>query len=532
MSSISSPRVRFSPAPSGWLHVGGARTALFNWLHARQGGGAFVLRIEDTDAQRATTESMRGMLAALRWLGLDWDEGPGVSGPHGPYVQSERGPLYAAVADALLKAGVAYDAYETAEELAAEREAAQREGRPPGYGGGHRDLTDEQRAAFRAEGRQPVLRLRTPDEGSVAFTDAIRGMVEFDWKDVPDFVIQRADGSPTYYLANTVDDVAMGITLIARGEDLLSATPRQLLLRALLLRDGLIDKALADSGFPARPAVIGGIPRVSAEIPEAILASGLLVDVMPWTYAHLPLLVGEDRKKLSKRHAAVSIDEYRAQGYLPEVLCNFLALCGWSYDATTERFTVDELVEKFSFDRVGRNPALFDTAKLRSLNGDRIKELDDAALAERLIPYLNEAGLVGVPATPQEQRLLLGLAPLLRERIQTLAEAMPLVAFCFRPRVDWDERAVSKHLKGAARDVLEAAEASLAALDDWTGEAILAALDGIAVSLGLSRGKTFQPVRVAVTGTDVSPPLPETLALLDRDLVLARIRAARDYVTG
>lgn len=500
-----SPRVRFSPAPSGWLHVGGARTALFNWLHARQGGGAFVLRIEDTDAQRATEESMRGMLAALRFLGLDWDEGPEVGGPYGPYVQSERGPLYAAVVNALLEAGAAYDAYETAEELAAEREAAQREGRPPGYGGGHRNLTDEQRAAFHAEGRRPVVRLRTPDEGTVAFTDVVRGSVEFDWKDVADFVIQRADGSATYYLANTVDDVAMGITLIARGEDLLSATPHQLLLRDLLLRDGLIDKALADSGHAARPG-----------------------DSVSVSYAHLPLLVGEDRKKLSKRHAAVSIDEYRIQGYLPEVLVNFLALLGWGYDATTERFTVDELVEKFSFDRVGRNPALFDTAKLRSLNGERIKELDDTELAERLVPYLNEAGLIGVPASAAEQRMLLGLASLLRERIQTLAEAVPLVAFCFRSEVNWDDRAVTKHLKGTARDVLEAAEASLARLDDWTGEAILAALDGVATALGLGRGKTFQPVRVAVSGTDVSPPLPETLALLDRDLVLARIRAAHD----
>jgi glutamyl-tRNA synthetase len=506
---MPAPRVRFSPAPSGWLHVGGARTALFNWLHARHGGGAFVLRIEDTDAQRATAESMRGMLAALQWLGLDWDEGPEVGGPYGPYVQSERGSLYAAVTDALLEAGAAYEAYETPAELAAEREAAQRDHRPPGYGGGHRDLTDSQRAAFRAEGRQPVLRLRTPDEGSVAFLDAIRGNVEFDWKDVPDFIIRRADGSSTYYLANTVDDVAMGITLIARGEDLLSATPRQLLLRDLLLRDGLIDKALASSGFPARPG-----------------------DAVPWTYAHLPLLVGEDRKKLSKRHAAVSIDEYRAQGYLPEVLCNFLALCGWSYDATTERFTMEELVEKFSFGRVGRNPALFDTAKLRALNGDRIKELGDPELAERLLPYLADAGLVGLPITPEERRLLLGLAPLLRERIQTLAGAVPLVAFCFRPDVAWDDRAVTKHLKGRAQDVLEAAEASLAAVQDWTGESILAALDGVATSLGLGRGKTFQPVRVAVTGTDVSPPLPETLALLDRDVVLARIRAARDRVAA
>ena len=505
--AMSAPRVRFSPAPSGWLHVGGARTALFNYLHARRGGGAFVLRIEDTDAERATEESTRGMLTALRWLGLDWDEGPEVGGPYGPYPQSERAPLYTAVAAALLKSGAAYDAYETADMLAAEREAALREGRPPGYGGGHRDLTDEQRAAFLEEGRRPVLRLQTPDEGTVAFDDAVRGQVRFDWKDVPDFVIERADGSATYYLANTVDDVAMGITMIARGEDLLSATPRQLLLRDLLLRDGLIDEALTDAGYPARPT--GG---------ETV------------AYAHLPLIVGQDRKKLSKRHAAVSIDEYRTQGYLPEVLLNFLALLGWSYDATTERFTVDELVERFSFDRVGRTPALFDTAKLRAMNGERIKELDDAQLVERLIPYLNDAGLVGLPATVEEQRLLLGLAPLLRERIQTLAEAVPLVGFCFHDTVEWDDRAVAKHLKGTARDVLEAADASLAALDDWTADGILAALDGVASDLGLGRGKTFQPVRVAVTGTDVSPPLPETLALLDRDVVLERIRLARDRV--
>jgi glutamyl-tRNA synthetase len=445
------------------------------------------------------------MLAALRWLGLDWDEGPEHGGPHGPYFQSEREPLYAAVADALLASGAVYDAYETAEELAAEREVATRQGRPPGYGGGHRDLTDAERAAFLAQGREPVLRLRTPDEGTVAFDDAVRGRVEFDWKDIPDFVIQRADGSATYYLANTVDDVAMGITLIARGEDLLSATPRQLLLRDLLLRDGLIDKALAGSSFPARPPGDAAI-----------------------RYAHLPLLVGQDRKKLSKRHAAVSIDEYRRQGYLPEVLLNFLALMGWSYDATTERFTVDELIEKFSFDRVGRNPALFDTAKLRVMNGDRIKTLDDAELAERLIPYLNDAGLVGLPATLEEQRLLLGLAPLLRERIQTLGEAVPLVAFAFRETITWDARAVAKHLGDAGREVLDAAEAALAGLEEWTGATILAALDGVAASLGIGRGKAFQPVRVAVTGTAISPPLPETLALLGRATVLDRLSRAKE----
>ncbi|CAN5892410.1 glutamate--tRNA ligase [soil metagenome] len=500
-------RTRFCPAPSGWLHVGGARAALYNWLAARHDKGAFVFRIEDTDAERVTDESMHGMIEAMRFLGLDWDEGPEVGGPHGPYRQSERTDLYAAVVAALLKAGGAYDAYETPAELAAEREAAQREGRPPGYGGGHRDLTDEQRDAFLAEGRQPVVRIRTPDDGTVGFTDLIRGPVEFAWADIADFVVQRADGSVTYYLANAVDDLAMGINIISRGEDLLSATPRQLLLYNLLLAHDLLDQALADNAYPGRPA-----------------------DAVPPAFAHQPLLVGDDRKPLSKRHGSVAIDEFRRQGFLPEVLVNFLALCGWSYDATTERFTVDELIDRFTLDRVGRNPAFFDTAKLRAMNGDRIKELDDAELAEHLQPYLDDAGLLRQPPSPEHQGLLLGLAPLLRERIQTLAEAEPLVAFCFRDDVVFDDAAVAKHLKGRAGEVLDAAERALAEVGEWNAEAILAALDGVAAALELGRGKTFQPVRVAVAGSAVSPPLPETLALLDRDVVLARIREAQPMV--
>ncbi|HWB71816.1 MAG TPA: glutamate--tRNA ligase [Egibacteraceae bacterium] len=501
------PRVRFAPAPSGWLHVGGARTALYNWLYARGRSGAFVLRVEDTDAERTSEDALDAILQGLRFLNLDWDEGPQVGGPHGPYRQSERRPLYASVAEALLAAGHAYDAYETPEELEAQRRAAQEAGLPPGYQGAHRQLTDAQREAFMAEGRKPVLRLRTPDEGATVVDDAVRGRVEFDWADVSDFVIQRADGSPTYFLANTVDDLAMGISLVARGDDLLSATPRQQLLMDLLLRDDLLDNALAASRYPARP------PGAAAP-----------------TYAHLPLLVGPDRKPLSKRHGSVAVDEYRRQGFLPEVLVNFLALCGWSYDATTERFTADELVAKFSFQRVGRNPAYFDTDKLRSMNGDRIRELSDEELAERLQPYFNEAGLVADLPSPDHQRLLLGFAPLLRERIQNLAEAVPLVAFAFGDDLVHDDRAVGKHLVGTARDVLAATEAALGGLDQWTAEAITAALDGIAEALGLSRRRAFQPVRVAVTGSDVSPPLPETLALLEPDLVLTRLRAARALV--
>ncbi|MGI8575002.1 MAG: glutamate--tRNA ligase [Egibacteraceae bacterium] len=500
-------RLRFSPAPSGWLHVGGARTALYNWLHARRVGGAFVFRIEDTDAERATEASMHGMIAALQFLGLDWDEGVGVGGPYGPYRQSERYPLYQAVARELLAAGHAYEAFETPEELEADRLAAQAANRPPGYSGAHRTLDETQRAAFRAEGREPTLRLRTPDEGVVAFDDQIRERVEFAWKDISDFVVLRADGTPTYFLANTVDDLAMGIELIARGEDLLSATPRQLLLIDLLLADGLLDKALAETGFPARP---DGVLRPS--------------------YAHLPLLVGEDRRKLSKRHGSVAVEEFQRQGFLPEVLVNFLAICGWSYDGYRERFSVPELVEVFRFDRVGRNPAFFDVEKLRSLNGDRIRELEPSELAERLLPHLAIEGVLSESVTPEQRRLLDGLAPLVQERVQTLAEAPPLIAFCFRDEVVYDEKAVAKHLKGRAGEVLDAAEPALAELDAWTPETVMAALDGVAEQLGLGRGKTFQPVRVAVAGTAVSPPLPETLALLDRELVLARIRAARPLV--
>ena len=536
---MPAPRVRIAPAPSGWLHVGNARTALYNWLYARGSGGAFILRVEDTDADRVTTEAYEGIYSALRWLGLDWDEGPGHGGPHGPYLQSERSPLHAAVTAALLEGGFAYDAYETPEELEEQRREAQAQGLPPGYSGAHRSLTQEQREAYIAEGRQPVVRLRTPDEGSIEFDDLIRGPVEFAWKDIADFVIQRADGTATYPLANMVDDLAMGITLVARGEDLLAATPRQLLVENAVLSAepaiqsngrgpvtqsngrqpvtqsngrepvGLLDRLLAENGFPPRPA--------DAERPR---------------YAHLPLLVGEDRKPLSKRHGSVAVDEFRRQGFLPETMINFLALCGWSYDDRTERFEPEELTEKFSFDRVGRNPAFFDTTKLRNMNGDRIKELSDTALAERLLPFLNEEGLVGIPATPEQQELLLGLAPLLRERIQTLADALPLVAFCFRDEVVFDDRAVAKHLKGRAGEVLDAAAPALESVAEWTPEAIMAALDGVAADLGLGRGKTFQPVRVAVAGDAVSPPLPETLALLDRGVVVDRVRAARRLVSG
>ena len=504
-AAAASPRLRFCPAPSGWLHVGGARTALFNWLWTRRHGGAFVLRIEDTHAERATLASAEGMMDALAWLGLDWDEGPALGahaerGEHGPYLQSARLPLHREVARLLVEAGSAYEAFETPEELEAARAAGD------GYVVKGGLLAPAEREARRAAGQVPAVRLATPAEGSVAFEDAVRGTVTYDWAEVSDPVLQRADGSPTYMLANVVDDLAQGIGVVARGEDLLAATPRQVLLTDVLLPTGVLDAALAAVGYPPRPE--GAPERLG--------------------YAHLPLLVGADRKPLSTRHGSVAVDEFRRQGFTPEVLRSFLALCGWSPGGDRDRLEEAELIAAFSFDRVQRNPAYFDVDKLRSFNGDRIRELDVQDLAARLEPYLADAALVDEPASPEHRALLAGLAPLVQERIQTLTEAVPLVAFAFRDEVEHDEAAVRKWLKGPAGDVLDRFAAALAAEEvPWDADAIQAWCEEVAAELEVGLGKVMQPLRVAVTGTAVSPPLPQTLAVLDRDVVLARVLAAR-----
>lgn len=507
-------RVRFCPAPSGWLHVGGARTALFNWLWARQHDGVMVLRIEDTDAERATIELAHGMMDALTWLGLTWDEGIGIEdAPYGPYLQSDRRPLHDAVAKRLLAAGYAYEAFETPEELDAAREAAQAAKTNPAYKTGHRDLTDEEKAAFRAQGREPVLRIRTPDTGEVSFDDAVRGHVRFDWKDIGDFVICRADGSPTYLLANVVDDLSQGISLIARGEDLLSATPRQILMQDLLMRPDehgvpILDAAMAEVGYTPRPADWSVAP----------------------TYAHLPLLVGADRKKLSKRHGDVAIDQYRKHGFLPEVMLNFLAICGWSADGSTEHFTIDELIKAFSFDRVSPNPSFFDDVKLRNFNGDAIKAMDTATFADRLVTAFVEAEVIDTPVSDEDRALIAAFAPHLQERCQTLTDAIPMVAFAWHDDVQWDEGAIKKWMKPGADTVLDWVTPRLEALANWTPEAIHEVFDQAKEELGLGMGKIMQPARVAVTGTAVSPPLPETLSVLDKDWVIDRLRAGRAKV--
>jgi glutamyl-tRNA synthetase len=475
---MTAVRTRIAPAPSGSIHVGNARTALYNWLYARNKGGTFILRIEDTDAKRATDEAYGAVIEDLRWLGLEWDEGPEVGGPFGPYRQSERLDRYEAAARDLVARNHAYRCYCTPEELEERRKSAHAERRSPGYDGRCRTLSDEERAAFEAEGREFAVRFAVPPDRTIAFKDVVRGEISTETRQIPDFVIQRSDGSPTYMLAAAVDDSLMNVTHVIRGEDLVAATPRQLLLR----------EAMAIADVPV--------------------------------FAHLPLLVDEKGKPLSKRWGDTHVGAYREQGFLPEAMVNYLALLGWSYDDKTNIFSIAELIEKFSLERVGKNPANFDVAKLEWLNMHYIKALTPAELAERLVPYCERAG---VSADSAEGRARLeAVAPLISERMKRLDEAPPMVAFLFGPR-EPDEKA-ARALEGKEGYLAEVTTA-LGAIEKWTAPAIEEALRALAEAHELKPKHAFQPVRAAVTGTLVSPPLFESLEILGRDETLARMGA-------
>jgi glutamyl-tRNA synthetase len=474
---MSTVKTRLEPAPSGSIHVGNARTGLFSWLFAKHHGGAFVLRIADTDAKRVSEENYQAVLEDLRWLGLQWDEGPEVGGPNGPYRQSERFDLYAAKAQELVDAGFAYPCYCTPEELDLERKTAQAEGRAPGYSGRCRNLTEEQRKAFEAEGRTYSLRFMVPADRTITFHDAVLGELSTDLGRTPDFVIRRSDGSPTYMLAVTVDDMAMGITHVVRGNDLVASTARQLLLR------------------------------------EAFGATETPV------FAHLPLLVSTDGKPLSKRWGDVSVAAYREEGFLPEAMVNYLALLGWSYDDRTNIFSVDELIERFSLERVGKNPAAFDVAKLEWLNGHYIRSLTDSELAERLVPFCVGEGLDA--DSPEGREILTRVAPLINERLKRLDEAPAMIRFLF---VDVTPEGKAATAVEGQEGYLAAAADRLEALEKWTTPAIEEALRALAEERGLKPKQAFQPVRAAVTGTLVSPPLFESIELLGREKTLKRLR--------
>jgi glutamyl-tRNA synthetase len=471
---VSEVRCRFAPAPSGSLHVGNVRSALFSWLYARHHGGAFVLRVEDTDTSRVTEEAVHGAIEDLRWLGLDWDEGPDAGGPHGPYRQSQRLEIYREKADQLLAQGDAFHCYCTEEELEARNEAARERGDPPGYDGRCRRLSDAERAAFEAEGRVPTVRFRMPDREWV-LNDLVKGEVRWAERQLRDFVLLRADGTPLFLLAVAVDDLLMGITHVVRGDDLLTAAPRNV----------------------AVIEALGGTPPA---------------------YAHLPQVVGADRRPLSKRHGSTSVAAFREQGYLPEALRNYLALLGWSAGEDRELLSREEMIERFDLERVSSNPAAFDVDKLTWINNHYIQGLDDDELAARCLHFLAEAGMGVDPA------LLRRAMPIVKERMKTLAEVVDLLRFLFSDDVEPDERALALLAKAPPGYLVGAADA-LDTLADWRTEPIGDALDRLAADAGLNRTKGWQPIRAAVTGSTVSPPLPESLELLGREATVARLRA-------
>jgi glutamyl-tRNA synthetase len=489
MSETSVVRARFCPSPTGTPHVGLIRTALFNWAFARHNQGQLVFRIEDTDAARDSQESYEQLLDGLRWLGIDWDEGPEAGGEYGPYRQSERRAIYADVAAKLLEAGELYEAFSTNEEVEARRKAA---GLDPklGYDNFDRDLTDEQRAAYRAEGRAPVLRLRMP-EIDLAWTDLVRGDISFPAGTIPDPVLVRANGEPLYTLTNPVDDALMKITHVLRGEDLLPSTPRQIALYAALERVG-----------------------VAEFTPQ---------------FGHLPYVMGEGNKKLSKRDPSSNLFNYRDRGFIREGLLNYLALLGWSIADDRDVFSVEEMVAAFDITKVSANPARFDLKKAEAINGTHVRALPAAEFVKRVTPYLVTAGVL--PDSPGEAQLarLAAIAPLVQERVTVLSDAVPMVRFLFVAEDAFvpEEDAAAKNLGEAAQPVLTAAVAALEALPSWETEAIEQALkDALVDGLGLKPRKAFAPVRVAVTGRTVSPPLYESMELLGRDVSLGRLRRA------
>ncbi|WP_036477742.1 glutamate--tRNA ligase [Mycobacterium sp. URHD0025] len=482
--TASNVRVRFCPSPTGTPHVGLVRTALFNWAYARHTGGTFVFRIEDTDAARDSDESYAAILDALRWLGLDWDEGPEIGGPYEPYRQSQRSEIYQDVIARLLEAGEVYEAFSTPGEVEARHIAA---GRNPklGYDNFDRTLTDEQRARFAAEGRQPVLRLSMPDE-DLGWTDLVRGPVSFPAGSVPDFAITRANGDPLYTLVNPVDDALMKITHVLRGEDIMPSTPRQIALYQALMRIG-----------------------VAEQVPQ---------------FAHLPSVLGEGNKKLSKRDPQSNLFLHRDRGFLPEGLLNYLALLGWGIADDHDVFSLDEMVAAFDVADVNSNPARFDQKKADAINAEHIRQLTPEDFTARLRAYLDAHGHdTGLDEAPFAEA-----AALVQTRIVVLGDAWGLLKFFDDKSYEIEEKAAAKELREEAAPVLDAALSALEEVGEWNTANIEAALKAALLDgLELKPRKAFGPIRVAVTGSTISPPLFESMELLGVDRSLERLRAAR-----
>ena len=482
-------KVRFCPSPTGLPHVGLIRTALFNWAYARHTGGSFLFRIEDTDAERDSEESFEMILDALNWLGLNWDEGVNVGGPAEPYRQSERTHIYLEVIEKLKASGHIYESYLTGEEID-ERNKANGRAVQLGYDNSERDLSEEQKAAYRAEGRSPALRLRVP-ETDIVFTDLVRGEIKFPAGSFPDFVVVRPNGQPLYTLVNPVDDALMGVTHVLRGEDLLSSTPRQI--------------ALYNAMYEA------GITKF---IPQ---------------FGHLPYVMGEGTKKLSKRDPEANLFHHRDRGFIPEGLLNYLSLLGWGLSADQDIFTMEELVAAFDVKNVNPNPARFDQKKADAINAAHIRLLTLDDFKSRLMPYLQSAGVVGATLTAEEDAILTAVAPLIQERLVVLSEAPDLVSFLFKTA---DQIVIEDDAKaGLPENTAEVLNAAVVALEpiaeaDFKTEAVQAALQAALIDgLGLKPRVAFGPLRTGISGRRISPPLFESMEILGKAETIARLTA-------
>ncbi|MBE3596212.1 MAG: glutamate--tRNA ligase [Hydrogenibacillus sp.] len=482
-------RVRFAPSPTGALHIGGLRTALFNWLFARRHGGSVVLRIDDTDRERSSETYLRQILDGFRWLGVTFDEGIEEGGPYGPYRQSERMPIYRQALQRLLDDGKAYPCYCTPEELDASRKAQLEAGKTPRYAGTCRRLTPEERAAREAEGRQPVYRLKVDLDRPIVVRDVIRGDVSFEPEQIDDFVIMKSDGTPTYHFASCVDDAEMRITHIIRAEEHLSNTPRHVVL------------------FQA----------LGAPVP---------------TFAHVPMILAPDRTKLSKRHGATSVDEFRALGFLPEAIVNYSLLLGYAPDENAELFTLDDLVPTFELERIAKHPAIYDVNKLRWMNGHYLRTLSLRRVYTYAEPFLKAAGYLSQNPGDDEIALAMARIDAVRERVATLIELTDGVSYFYRSIEAYDETGVHKHFKNPKEvaERLRYAAERLETVEPWDLEQTEQAYRGLIDELGISGGALIHPTRLALSGRTVGPGLFHIMVLLGKAETIRRLRKAVQWL--
>lgn len=485
---MSDTRVRFAPSPTGSLHIGGARTALFNWLFARRHNGTFVLRIEDTDLERSTAESARGIVSAMRWLGLDWDEGPEIGGAYGPYFQSERLHLYTEAANQLLAQGQAYYCYCSQEELAGRRQEAMKAGRAPRYDGRCRTLSKDERIRLEREGRRPALRFHIPQTGETVVSDLIRGDVAFAHDVLDDFIIMKSNGLPAYNFACVIDDSAMQISHVLRAEEHLSNTPRQILIYQALGR--------------ALPI-----------------------------FVHLPMILAPDRSKLSKRHGATSVQEFSEQGFLPEALLNYLALLGWAPEGEEEIMPLPEIVRQFSLDRVGKTAAIYDTKKLTWMNGHYLNEINLGRVVEQAMPFLQQKGLVAEEPAPEQLEYINKVVELVRTRVKTLTEVADASDYFFSDDYTYEEKGLRKHFSKPGVDkLLESAAQRIEQMESDEPQALEEAYRGLSAKLGISAGEIIHPTRLALSGRTMGPGLFELMSVLGKTRTLQRLKRAVQFI--